>query len=311
MNKKIHQKLNYSWTFLILGLLLVLSPNNALAIQNDLALTGLKAEIIDGECAISVSAYILVVGTEDYYIDNDAVVVQIYSSKDGGDWSLRGCIQVTKDESEVFNWNSHWPSAGDFPSEPNNEYIYNPYCNGNFRFKGKIIYAADLNPENDEHETPSEVSIACAGGCPEIICCVVFEDDDELFVDGSGMLDEWKDTIIFGKWCKAHPDKCPGIGLRTLAPEIFHFEGAVEIWFDNHINHFNLVVTTLSGQIISEMAPLRKPIKIKGVEYNQHLKFFKEKGMVYRLVYWPTKGTKVSKRIPFPILVRPFKPEHK
>lgn len=301
MKKKTLQKFIYFGVFLIFGFLFMLFPNNALAVEHDLRLSGISVESLEG-CRYLISVQIFVIGTNDYEIESGDVTIQISYQKNEGAWTSSGYIVVTRDEMDFpFRQWAVWPI--DFDSEPNNTTIFDPPCNGEYRFKATIIYGLDQNPGNNERES-SSVSVTCAGECGSRRY-----DDYHLIIDD--LLIAVVGGDIIKDLCIKYPRLCPWRPLHDFLPPLPPFEGEVEILFDNRINHLDLAVITKSGIIISKMEQLKKPIIVGGTKYNQRLKFSKSKDMVYHLMYWPTKEITVTGKLPFPILVRPLKQKSK
>ena len=281
MNKEMFQKFIYFGVFLIFGFLFMLFPNNALAVEHDLRLRVISVRSIEG-CRYLISVQIFVIGTNDYEIESGDVIIQILYKKNEEPWTAIDNIVVTKDILDIpFRQYAVWPN--DFGSNENNTTIFDPPCDGTYLIKATIIYDQDQNLGNNERESSPEI-VTCAGECPP-----------------PPVIPPVKD------FCHEYPHLCRQIILWDLVPSINRFEGELEILFNNRINPFDLAVITRSGIIISKMEQLRKPIIVGKTKYNQRLKFFKSKDMVYHLMYWPTKETTVTEKLPSPILVRPLK----
>lgn len=302
MNKEMFQKFIYFGVFFIFGLLFILFPNNALAVEHDLRLSGIIVESLEG-CRYLISVQILVIGTNDYEIESGDVTIQISYQKNEGAWTSNGYIVVTRDEMDLpFRQWAVWPI--DFDSDPNNNTIFDPPCNGEYRFKATIIYDIDQNPGNNERES-SSVSVTCAGECRSWIGTLT------EFAGLKALEKAMRGGYIIWKLCEEHPEYCPFVHICDLDPRLCQVRGEMEILFDNSINHLKLAVITKSGIIISKMEQLKKPIIVGDIKYNQRLKFSKSKDMVYRLTYWPTKETRVTEKLPFPIIIRPLKQKSK
>jgi len=299
MNKEIFQKFIYFVVFIIFGFLFMLFPNNALAVEHDLRMSGFSVESLEG-CRYLISIQVHVIGTNDYEIESGDVAIQISYQKNGGDWTSNGYILVTRDEMDTpFVEGEIWPN--NFDSEPNNTTIFDPPCNAEYRFKATIIYDLDQNSGNDERES-SSVSVTCAGACPPTVNWTDFR--AQLAILEQAM----RAGYIVWDICEIFPQLCP---LYDFDRWLYHHVGEVEILFDNSINHLKLAVITKSGIIISKMEQLKRPIIVGDIKYNQRLKFSKSKDMVYHLMYWPTKETRVTEKLPFPILMRPLKQKSK